>query len=115
MDRFAALIKKQNLLHYPAGREFQGVLQEYNLNNNDIRHRYIQSIYQDQNDIMIVCFYKQQAKILMELPSFEVDMSFKRMKTKGLNEVALAAYIPEHGKGKLISYINTIIMLILYY
>jgi hypothetical protein len=26
-------------------------------------------------------------------------MSFKRIKTKGLNEVVLAAYISEHGKG----------------
>ena len=99
MDRFAALIKKQTLLHYPEGREVQGVIREYNLNHAHSESRYIQRIYADQDDIMILCFYDAQAEILLDQVSFEVDMSFKRIKTKGLNEVVLAAYMVEHGKG----------------
>jgi hypothetical protein len=48
---------------------------------------------------MILCFLDEQARVLLKQKSFEVDMSFKRIKTKGLNEVVLAAYISEHGKG----------------
>ena len=101
MDIFAALIKKQNLLDYPAGREIQGVIREYTLNHrNNVFSRYIQEIYQDQDTLMIICFFEEQIKILIDLTSFEIDMSFKRIKTKGLNEVVLASYLAEHGKGK---------------
>ena len=100
MDRFSALIKKQMLFHYPEGREIQGVIREYRLNQSGKDWQYIQQIYQEQQQIMIVCFFKQQAEILLDLNSFEVDMSFKRIKMKGLNEVVLAAYLVEHGKGK---------------
>ena len=99
MDRFAALIKKQNLLYYPEGREIQGVIRKYNLNHAGSKDRYIQEIYLDQDHIMILCFLDEQARVLLKQKSFEVDMSFKRIKTKGLNEVVLAAYISEHGKG----------------
>jgi hypothetical protein len=101
MDRFSALIKKQNLLHYPEGREIQGVIREFVLNHRGKHSQYIQEIYHDNENVMIFCFFLQQAEILLNLSSFEVDMSFKRVKTKGLNEVVLASYIVEHGKGMI--------------
>jgi hypothetical protein len=100
MDRFSALIKKQNLLYYPEGREIQGVMREFNLNHCGSDSQYIQQIYQDGEHVMIICFFRQQAEILLNLSSFEVDMSFKRIRTNGLNEVAFASYIVEHGKGR---------------
>jgi hypothetical protein len=100
MDRFAALIKKQNLMNFPEGREIQGVIHEFTQNHKENAQPYIQNIFQDADDIMIICFYDEQAQILLGLTSFEIDMSFKRIKTKGLNEVVLASYMIEHGKGK---------------
>ena len=43
---------------------------------------------------MITCFHEGQAKILSTLKTFEVDMSFKRVGTAGLDEVVIAANVP---------------------
>jgi hypothetical protein len=46
----------------------------------------------------IFCALDEQLRHLASLDSFEVDMSYKRV--KGIfNEVIFARFIPEHGKG----------------
>ena len=50
---------------------------------------------------MITCFHEGQAKILSTLKTFEVDMSFKRVGTVGLDEVVIAANVPGINKGIL--------------
>jgi hypothetical protein len=47
---------------------------------------------------MIICFFKEQAKLLIDQISFEVDMSFKRIRQKDLNEIIFASYLEAHGK-----------------
>ena len=47
---------------------------------------------------MIICLFKEQAELLRSLTSFEVDMAYKRLKSKKFNEVVFAYYNRQHGK-----------------
>jgi hypothetical protein len=47
---------------------------------------------------MILCAFKEQIKLLATLSSFKVDMSYKRVRQKDLNEVVFTTFLPEHGK-----------------
>lgn len=49
---------------------------------------------------MILRAFKEQIKLLTTLTSFEVDMSYKQIQQKGMNEVVFATYLSEHGKSK---------------
>lgn len=49
---------------------------------------------------MIICMLQEQADIFINLTSFEVDMSHKRIKQSDMGEVNFATYLPRHGKGK---------------
>jgi hypothetical protein len=48
---------------------------------------------------MIICGFDQQIQILSSLESFEIDMSYKRIKGE-FNEVIFATFLPDHGKSK---------------
>lgn len=50
---------------------------------------------------MIICGFDQQIQFLASLPSFEVDMSYKRVKG-AFNEVIFATFLPDHNKGELL-------------
>ena len=52
---------------------------------------------------MAVCFYTEAAKVLLKLDSFEIDMTFKRVKASEINEVVFAAFLPELNKGKTLN------------
>lgn len=49
---------------------------------------------------MVLCGFKQQIELLSRLLSFEVDMSFKRIRAKTMNEVLFATFLPDQCKGK---------------
>jgi hypothetical protein len=49
---------------------------------------------------MIICLLREQAELLLTLSSFEIDMSYKRIKSKKMNEVVFATYLSQHGKSK---------------
>ena len=49
---------------------------------------------------MIICAFDAQARILANTLSYEVDMSFKRVKDKDMKEVVFAKHYQEIGKGK---------------
>ncbi len=53
---------------------------------------YIQFLNYFEKHKIIVCFYEEQAWILMKQKSFEVDMSFKRVQTRNVNEVVFAMF-----------------------
>lgn len=49
---------------------------------------------------MIICGFDQQIQFLASLSSFEVDMSYKRVKGE-FNEVIFATFLPDHNKSEL--------------
>jgi hypothetical protein len=49
---------------------------------------------------MVFCGYKSQIQLLARLQSFEVDMSYKRLRNKEMNEVIFATFLPDQAKGK---------------
>ena len=49
---------------------------------------------------MIICLFKAQAEIFLQQESFEVDMSFKRVRGRVYNEVIFAVYLEKHSKSK---------------
>ena len=50
---------------------------------------------------MIICFYKKQAEMLLKQSSFEVDMAYKRIRQRNINEVLFATLLKAEGKGKI--------------
>jgi hypothetical protein len=49
---------------------------------------------------VIICFFKRQVEILFKLKSFEVDMSFKRIRDDNTNEIVFAAFLLKLNKGE---------------
>lgn len=49
---------------------------------------------------MIICGFKEQIELLSKLQSFEVDMSFKRLHYKKMNEVLFATFLKDQCKSK---------------
>ena len=47
---------------------------------------------------MIICFLQEQAKIFLAQTIFEVDMSFKCIIKKYINEIIFTVWLKEHGK-----------------
>jgi hypothetical protein len=54
----------------------------------------------DADGLMIICMFNGQANLLAEASSYEVDMSYKRVKDKDIKEVVFAAFFPRIGRGK---------------
>ena len=57
---------------------------------------------------MIICFLQEQAKIFLAQRTFEVDMSFKRIIERNMNEIVFAVWLEEHGKSIIMEYIYVI-------
>jgi hypothetical protein len=49
---------------------------------------------------MVFCAYTKQIELLAKLSSFEVDMSYKRIRSKNMNEVLFATFLPESSRSK---------------
>jgi hypothetical protein len=49
---------------------------------------------------MVLCGYKEQIELLSGLSSFKVDISFKRIRSKDMNEVLFATLLPDQCKSK---------------
>lgn len=60
-------------------------------------------MFHDAGQIMIICAFKEQIQLLNSLNAFEIDMSYKRIREKKLNEVVFATYLPTHGKSKYLT------------
>ena len=48
----------------------------------------------------MTCFFKQQAELLLNRESIEIDMGFKRVRGKEINEIVLAGFVPAINKSK---------------
>ncbi|BCR83612.1 uncharacterized protein ACHE_60818S [Aspergillus chevalieri] len=96
MDPIQAVIRKQRLLHYPAGQNVNGVM--FELGKNKDLQEYIHEVYQQNDQIMIICILKEQAELLHTLSSIEIDMSFKRVQSKEMKEVVFATYLADQKK-----------------
>jgi hypothetical protein len=57
---------------------------------------------------MIICMFNGQANLLAEACSYEVDMSYKRVRDRDMKEVVFAAFFPQIGRGKYPSYLSDI-------
>ncbi|THC91582.1 hypothetical protein EYZ11_008950 [Aspergillus tanneri] len=95
-DRIATIIQKQRLLSYPNGQDINGLifLQEIDQHVKD----YIQEVYHDSQGTMVLCGFKEQIQLLAQLTSFEVDMSYKRLRSKEMNKVLFATFLPDQCK-----------------
>lgn len=60
----------------------------------------MREIYHEGDITIIICILQDQAKLFQSLRSFEVDMSFKRVREGRFNEVIFAVFLEDHGKGK---------------
>jgi hypothetical protein len=58
----------------------------------------VQEIYQNNDQVFIICILKDQAELLHTLPSVEIDMSYKRVQSKELKELVFAAYLNNQKK-----------------
>ncbi len=54
--------------------------------------QYIQFLNYFEQHKFVVCFYEEQAQILMKQKSFKVNMSFKRVWTYNVNEIVFAMF-----------------------
>jgi hypothetical protein len=52
---------------------------------------------------MVFCGYKSQIQLLARLHSFEVDMSYKPLRNKEMNEVIFATFLPDQAKAQRVS------------
>ncbi|EMF07883.1 uncharacterized protein SEPMUDRAFT_121771 [Sphaerulina musiva SO2202] len=92
-DRIAAEITRQRLLRYPAGTQFAGCLHEWELQKQGPPdEQYIQACFREGDSIMVICFFKKQGALFHEINYFEVDMSFKRIYQKDLNEILFGVW-----------------------
>lgn len=67
----------------------------------------MQGIWNDTNGVMIICFYKKAAEILLQQQDFEIDMSYKRIRQANMNEILFARFLEAHNKSKIrMSYIS---------
>ncbi len=62
--------------------------------------QYIQFLNYFEQHKIVVCFYEEQAQILMKQKSFEVNMSFKRVWTYNVNEIVFAMFNQSMKKDK---------------
>ncbi|BCR90626.1 uncharacterized protein ACHE_60512A [Aspergillus chevalieri] len=95
-DRIAAIIQKQRLISYPNGQDINGLI--FLQNTDQHLKDYIQEYYHDPQGIMVLCAFREQIQLLSRLSSFEIDMSYKRIRSKDINEVLFATFLPDQCK-----------------
>jgi hypothetical protein len=62
--------------------------------------QYIQDVYNDGKNIMIICFYRRQIEVLMEQNWFQCDMAFKRLKDQRQKEIVFAMMNKQNNKSE---------------
>lgn len=53
---------------------------------------------------MIICLFTGQAHLLTKASSYEIDMSYKRVKDQDIKEVVFASFFPSIGRSKFNRY-----------
>ena len=98
MNRISAMIYKTRLDYWSEERDFKDLVQEYHFNHLEKDYQYIQQIYNEDFNQMIICFFIEQTYFLFFQRTFKMNMIFKRVKTKNMNEVILATYVEKMRK-----------------
>ncbi|OBT75678.1 hypothetical protein VF21_05187 [Pseudogymnoascus sp. 05NY08] len=98
LDKISFILRKQQLLNYPYGQHLIGVQHEWDVSHKNKPNSYIKDLILNEENFMAVCFYTEAAKVLLNRDSFEIDMTFKRIKASEINEVVFAAFLPELNK-----------------
>ncbi|KFY25698.1 hypothetical protein V491_01634, partial [Pseudogymnoascus sp. VKM F-3775] len=98
LDKISFILRKQQLLNYPFGQHLIGVQHEWDVSHKNKPNSYIKELILNEENFMAVCFYTEAAKVLLKRDSFELDMTFKRIKASDINEVVFAAFLPELNK-----------------
>lgn len=96
-DRIARLIARQKLACFPLGGDIEGVIFEWKANHQEPTTAYIRHITSSPFGTIIICFFDEQAKILLKQKTFQIDMSFKRLAGRW-SEVLFAVFLQDHGK-----------------
>jgi len=62
--------------------------------------QYIQDVYNDGKNFMVICFYRRQVEVLMKQNWFQCDMAFKRLKDRRQKEIVFAIMNKQNNKSK---------------
>ncbi|CAG8835074.1 12541_t:CDS:2, partial [Gigaspora margarita] len=65
---------------HPYGQGILGVLHAAKINNSEIKNYIHQIEWFDSDYILITCMLKEQAELLINLKSFQIDISYKHIK-----------------------------------
>ncbi|OJJ78431.1 uncharacterized protein ASPGLDRAFT_182657 [Aspergillus glaucus CBS 516.65] len=95
-DRIKSLIDKEKIALFPKGQEVNGLI--FQCQREPKLREYVQHTFQDNENTLIILAHQAQFKLLQSLKMFEVDMNYKRLRRKDLNEIVFAAFLPLHGK-----------------
>ncbi len=98
MNQISAMIYKTRLDYWSEERDFKDLVQEYHLNHLEKDYQYIQQIYNKDFNQMIICFFIEQTYFLFFQRTFKMNMIFKRVKMKNMNEVVLVTYVEKMKK-----------------
>ena len=100
MNRLNAMIYKTRLNYWSHDRDIKEIIRKYYTNHLRKSSQYIQKIYSEEDNQMIICFFAEAAHYLFTSKIFEIDMTFKRVKIKNMNEVLFATYLIDIDKDK---------------
>ncbi len=92
------MIYKTRLDYWFEERDFKDLVQEYHFNHLEKDYQYIQQIYNEDSNQMIICFFIEQTYFLFSQRTFKMNIIFKRVKTKNMNKVILATYVEKMRK-----------------
>ncbi len=98
MNQISAMIYKTHLDYWFEECDFKNLVQEYHLNHLEKDYQYIQQIYNEDFNQMIICFFIEQTYFLFFQRTFKMNMIFKRVKMKNMNEVILMTYVEKMRK-----------------
>ncbi|KAF2466172.1 uncharacterized protein BDR25DRAFT_238033, partial [Lindgomyces ingoldianus] len=96
-DRVSSIIKSEKLSTFPYGGGLQSVVYEWRTRHQTPEIAYIRQIISGVSGNIIVCFFDEQAKILMDQKTFQIDMSYKRLQGKWA-EILIAVFHGPHSR-----------------
>lgn len=78
-DKISRIMKREKLLQFPFESSLGGVHYEWRTKHQDPETAYIQQIFTSSSGNLIICLFKEQASILLDQDTFQMDMSYKRL------------------------------------
>ncbi|KAI2608990.1 uncharacterized protein GGS25DRAFT_479853 [Hypoxylon fragiforme] len=85
------MIRLSKMIHYPLGSSILAVQRKFEL-QRDSPDQYVQDIYQDGINFMIICFNKGQLEIFQRLRTVTIDMNYKHLLDRTHREIIWAVF-----------------------